>query len=302
MAAPPRIASSRPRRRPRTRRGSRSVVNQLPTVSLTAPSSGLPRHGQHHDDPHGDGRRRRRHGEQGRVLRWRDAARRGRVIALQRQLDADSAGAHTLTARATDNDGGATTSAAVNVTVNPSANVPPTATLTAPATGATLAVQHAGDADGHGGRCRWVGDQGRVLRRRHAARRGHLVAVLVQLDADSGGPALAHARGDRQPERGGRLVGRDGDGEPPPNRLPSWRSRRRPTAHRCREQRRHDHRHCVRSRRHGQRGGFYDGATLLGDDTASPYSYQLDSDERRHAHAHRRRHRQPQRRRPPRPR
>ncbi len=65
------------------------------------------------------------------------------------------AGAHTLTARATDNDGAASTSATVNITVSPSANSPPTATLTAPAAGARLAYNTpvtltatAADADG----------------------------------------------------------------------------------------------------------------------------------------------------------
>jgi glucose/arabinose dehydrogenase len=64
-------------------------------------------------------------------------------------------GAHALTARATDNQGGVTTSATVNVTVNPSANRPPTATLTSPAAGATLGYNTpvtlsatAADADG----------------------------------------------------------------------------------------------------------------------------------------------------------
>ena len=65
------------------------------------------------------------------------------------------AGAHALTARATDNKGAVTTSAVVNVTVSPSADLPPSATLTAPAAGATLPYNTpvtltatAADADG----------------------------------------------------------------------------------------------------------------------------------------------------------
>ena len=49
-----------------------------------------------------------------------------------------AAGAYSLTARATDNDGAATTSTAASVTVNPPANVPPTVALTGPPDGATF--------------------------------------------------------------------------------------------------------------------------------------------------------------------
>ena len=66
-----------------------------------------------------------------------------------------AAGAYNLTARATDNSGGITTSAVVAITVNPSANVPPTASITAPANGATFTAPAsvtitatAGDTDG----------------------------------------------------------------------------------------------------------------------------------------------------------
>jgi RHS repeat-associated protein len=46
------------------------------------------------------------------------------------------AGSYTLTAKATDNANAVTASAAVNITVNPPPNVPPTVSLTAPANGA----------------------------------------------------------------------------------------------------------------------------------------------------------------------
>ena len=66
-----------------------------------------------------------------------------------------AAGAYNLTARATDNSGGITTSAVVAITVNPPANVPPTASITAPANGATFTAPAsvtitatAGDTDG----------------------------------------------------------------------------------------------------------------------------------------------------------
>ena len=48
------------------------------------------------------------------------------------------AGSYTLTAVASDADGGTTTSAPVSITVQPGANQPPTVALTAPATGATF--------------------------------------------------------------------------------------------------------------------------------------------------------------------
>ena len=66
-----------------------------------------------------------------------------------------AAGTYSLTARATDDDAATTTSAAVSVTVNPPANQPPTAALTAPANGATFTAPatitvsaNAGDTDG----------------------------------------------------------------------------------------------------------------------------------------------------------
>ena len=49
-----------------------------------------------------------------------------------------AAGAYTLTARATDNSGGITTSAVVGITVNPPVNTPPTVNITAPADSASF--------------------------------------------------------------------------------------------------------------------------------------------------------------------
>ena len=48
------------------------------------------------------------------------------------------AGSYALTAKATDSGGVSTTSSTVNITVNPSANKPPTVTITSPAAGATF--------------------------------------------------------------------------------------------------------------------------------------------------------------------
>jgi regulation of enolase protein 1 (concanavalin A-like superfamily) len=49
-----------------------------------------------------------------------------------------AAGSYSLTARATDNGGAVTTSAAVNITVNTGTNNPPTVSITSPANGATF--------------------------------------------------------------------------------------------------------------------------------------------------------------------
>src|SRR6185295_19024473 len=66
-----------------------------------------------------------------------------------------AAGNYTLTARATDNAGAATTSGAINITVNPPPNVPPTVSMASPANGATFAAPanltltaNASDTDG----------------------------------------------------------------------------------------------------------------------------------------------------------
>ena len=49
-----------------------------------------------------------------------------------------AAGTYTLTARATDDLGAVTTSAAVHITVNPGANTPPSVSITAPTAGASF--------------------------------------------------------------------------------------------------------------------------------------------------------------------
>ncbi len=66
-----------------------------------------------------------------------------------------AAGGYTLTAKATDNLGAATLSAPVSVTVNPSPNIPPTVSLTAPANDSVttapatvVLTADAGDSDG----------------------------------------------------------------------------------------------------------------------------------------------------------
>jgi hypothetical protein len=71
------------------------------------------------------------------------------------QWNSVPAGTYSLTARAIDDDGATTTSAARSVTVNPPPNQPPTAALTAPADGATFTAPanitvsaNAGDSDG----------------------------------------------------------------------------------------------------------------------------------------------------------
>ena len=132
-----------------------TVVNRLPTVSLTAPSSGSSVTVSTTTTltataADGDGTVSKVGFYDGATLISEDQS-----SPYTAGWTPATAGAHTLTARATDNDGGATTSAPVNVTVNPSTNVLPTATLTAPAAGATLAYNTpvtltatAADADG----------------------------------------------------------------------------------------------------------------------------------------------------------
>jgi uncharacterized protein (DUF2141 family) len=66
-----------------------------------------------------------------------------------------AAGSYSLTAVATDNGGAQTTSTAVGITVNPSGNIPPTVSITAPQNGATFTAPanitvsaNASDSDG----------------------------------------------------------------------------------------------------------------------------------------------------------
>ena len=89
-------------------------------------------------EPRGDRVRRRRHGDEGRVLQRRDEARRGHDRAVQLHLERRAAGTYTLTARATDDLGATTTSAAATITVS-ATNTPPTAAITSPADGAMFA-------------------------------------------------------------------------------------------------------------------------------------------------------------------
>ena len=103
-----RLRHRRRRRRPRriSRRASRSRRRRTGEVHLT---------GQ--DVAPGDGRRRRRHRDESRVLQRHDEAGRGHDRAVHAQWNVGAAGTYTLTARATDNTGATATSSSVTVTV-----------------------------------------------------------------------------------------------------------------------------------------------------------------------------------------
>ena len=115
-----------------------------------------------------------------------------------------AAGSYSLTARATDNLGATTTSAARTITVS-AANAPPTASITSPASGATFAW-HADDHHQGGGE----------RRRRHASGRSSSSAAdgATKLGEDTTAPysyrwknapsgvAPAARQGDRQRRRG----------------------------------------------------------------------------------------------------
>ena len=85
-------------------------------------------HPARHREPRGDGVRRRRLGDEGRVLQRGDEARRGYDAPYSFTWSGVAAGTYTLTARATDDLGATTTSVASRITV--SGNTPPTTTLT----------------------------------------------------------------------------------------------------------------------------------------------------------------------------
>jgi glucose/arabinose dehydrogenase len=115
------------------------VVNQLPTVAITAPSGGASVTVNitttiSATAADGDGTVSKVGFYDGTTLISEDQA-----SPYTAGWTPTTTGPHARTARATDNQGGVTTSATVNVTVNASTNQPPTATLTAPSAGATLA-------------------------------------------------------------------------------------------------------------------------------------------------------------------
>ncbi|MFZ2650021.1 MAG: Ig-like domain-containing protein [Burkholderiaceae bacterium] len=130
--------------------------NQLPTVALTAPVSGATATAPatiglaaNASDP--DGSIQRVEFYQGSTLLATDTS-----APYSFSWAGVGAGSYTLTARAYDNLGATTTSAAVNITVNPApANQPPAVALTAPAGGTTATAPatiglaaNASDTDG----------------------------------------------------------------------------------------------------------------------------------------------------------
>jgi len=120
-----------------------SVVNQLPTVSLTAPSNGTTvttntTIALAATAADGDGTVTKVGFYDGASLVSEDA-----TSPYTASWTPATAGAHALTARATDNLGGTRTSAVVNVTVNGPSNIAPTVAITAPANGASLPVNNA---------------------------------------------------------------------------------------------------------------------------------------------------------------
>ena len=95
------------------------AINTPPTVAID--DAGQQQHGQsrHADHAHGQRERQRRRDRQRAVLRRRTADRRGRHHGpFSVNWTPSTTGVHTLTARATDDRGGTTTSAAVSVTIN----------------------------------------------------------------------------------------------------------------------------------------------------------------------------------------
>ena len=110
-------------------------------------------------------------------------------------------GSYTLTAKATDNVGGATTSAPVSITVNPAGNTPPIVSSTAPADGSTYTAPasvtlNASASDPGGSR-----GAGRVPGGRQRALDGHHQPLLVRVDERRGGNLRADRARHGQPGR-----------------------------------------------------------------------------------------------------
>ena len=115
-----------------------AAANAAPTVSLTAPANGSTYSAPATimvgaDASDTDGMIARVDFYQGTTLLGSDT-----TSPYSFTWSGAPAGTYSLTARATDDDGATATSAARTVTVNPPANQPPSAALTAPANGATF--------------------------------------------------------------------------------------------------------------------------------------------------------------------
>ncbi len=118
------------------------VTNRMPTVALTAPSSGASIAANTTTTltataADGDGTVSKVGFYDGTTLISEDQSSPYAAAWTPR-----TAGAHALTARATDNLGGTATSAVVNVTVTGGANRSPTVAITAPANGASLPLNN----------------------------------------------------------------------------------------------------------------------------------------------------------------
>ena len=110
-----------------------------------------------------------------------------------------AAGSYTLTARATDNLGATTTSAASTITVN--ANTSPAVALTQPTNGATFVAPATVNLAASASDRRRLGGEGRVLQRRGEAGRGYERAVQLQLGWRCGRGLHADRARDRQSRR-----------------------------------------------------------------------------------------------------
>jgi hypothetical protein len=139
------------------------VVNSPPTVSITSPSEGAAFTAPasvpvtaNATDPDGT---------VSQVEFFSNGLPVGTVTTAPFALTLDNvaAGNYALTAKATDDAGASTTSAAVNIVVNqPTANNPPTISIVSPATGLTLAAPASVNLSDRRGRRR-VGQRSRVL-------------------------------------------------------------------------------------------------------------------------------------------